>query len=97
MAWPLEEHLYEEGYAFDFFQAVRLLERLETARRPVGHAGPPSAEVARFRAYMSLSFPPSAVHEVSRPTSELPLPAVTVTFLGLTGPSGVLPRAVRRR
>jgi type VI secretion system protein ImpH len=92
VAWPLEEQLYEEGYAFDFFQAVRVLERLETARKPVGRAGPPEAEAARFRAYMSLSFPPSAIHEVSRPTSELRLPAMTVTFLGLTGPSGVLPR-----
>jgi type VI secretion system protein ImpH len=92
VTWPLEEQLYEEGFAFDFFQAVRVLERLETARKPVGRSGPPDAEATRFRAFLSLSFPPSAVHEVSRPTSELRLPAMTVTFLGLTGPSGVLPR-----
>ena len=88
----LEERLYEEGFAFDFFQAVRVLERLETKRRPIGYAGPPSAEGCALRALLSLSFPPSAVYEVERPTAALPLPAMTVTFLGLTGPSGVLPR-----
>jgi len=92
VTWTLEEKLYEEGFAFDFFQAVRILERLEPARHPVGQSGPPSTEVVRLRAFQSLSFPPSSVHEVARPTTELRLPAMTVTFLGLTGPSGVLPR-----
>jgi type VI secretion system protein ImpH len=86
------ERLFAEGYAFDFFQAVRVLERLDPGRRPVGRAGPPHAEVVRFRARLSLSFPPSAVYEVEPPTSALPAPAMTVAFMGLTGPSGVLPR-----
>jgi type VI secretion system protein ImpH len=38
----------------------------------------------------SVSFPASAVYDVERPAGDLP-PVVTVTFLGLTGPSGVLP------
>jgi type VI secretion system protein ImpH len=88
----LEERLYGEGFAFDFFQAVRVLERLEAKRRPIGYSGPPSSEVARLRAHLSLSFPPSSIHEIERPTAALPLPSITVTFLGLTGPSGVLPR-----
>jgi type VI secretion system protein ImpH len=88
----VEDQLFLEGYAFDFFQAVRILERLDPARRPVGRAGPPRVEAVRFRAHLSLSFPPSAIYEVQRPTAGLPVPAMTVTFLGLTGPSGVLPR-----
>ena len=92
MPWTLEQRLYEEGYAFDFFQAVRLLERLEPERRPIGHAGPPGAETTRIRAHLSLSFPPSALHEIVRPRDRDAPAVMTATFLGLTGPSGILPR-----
>jgi type VI secretion system protein ImpH len=88
----LEERLYQEGFAFDFFQAIRVLERLEPKRRPIGLTGPPAAEVARLRAHLSLSFPPSALYDVERPTAVQAPPTMTVTFLGLTGPSGILPR-----
>jgi type VI secretion system protein ImpH len=88
----VEERLFAEPFAFDFFQAVRLLERLEPGRVPVGRGGPPRAEVVRFRAHVSLTFPPSAVYDLERPTPALPLPALVVAFLGLHGPSGVLPR-----
>lgn len=88
----LVDELFAEGYKFEFFQAVRLLERLLPSRQPVGRRGPPTNEVARFRALADLNFPPSAIHDVARPTRSLPLPTMTVTFLGLTGPSGVLPR-----
>jgi type VI secretion system protein ImpH len=88
----VEERLFTEGYAFDFFQAVRVLERLAPDRQPVGRTGPPGAETVRFRAYLSLGFPPSALYEVNRPTPDLPVPTMVVTFFGLTGPSGILPR-----
>jgi type VI secretion system protein ImpH len=88
----VEEWLLEEGYAFDFFQAVRLLERLEPNRRPVGRNATPRTEAVRFRALLSLNFPPSAIYEIQPATPALPVPAMTVTFMGLTGPSGVLPR-----
>jgi type VI secretion system protein ImpH len=84
--------LYEEGYRFDFFQAVRVLERLYPHRAPVGGAARPRDEVARFRAHASLAFPPSAIHEVEQ-ADEAGRPALmTVAFMGLTGPLGVLPR-----
>ncbi len=86
------DRLFTEGYAFEFFQAVRLLERLEPKRRPVGRAGPPNNEVVRFRAHLSLSFPPSSLYEVLPPSTVLPVPAMIVSFMGLTGPSGILPR-----
>ena len=35
-AQTLEEILFEQPYRFDFFQAVRLLERVYEERRPVG-------------------------------------------------------------
>jgi type VI secretion system protein ImpH len=88
----LDERLFTEGFAFDFFQAVRVLERLQPERKPVGQAGPPHQEVVRLRAHLSLNFPPSAIYEITQPTAEQPVPQMTVAFMGLTGPSGVLPR-----
>ena len=86
------ERLFAEGFAFDFFQAVRLLEKLEPGRKPVGRGGPPRDEVARFRAHLSLTFPPSAIYDLEPASSKLPCPSMTVSFMGLTGPSGILPR-----
>jgi type VI secretion system protein ImpH len=91
-ARTVEDRLFAEGYGFDFFQAVRLLERTATERKPVGRSAPPHAEVVRFKALPSLSFPPSEIFEVERPNTALRLPAMTVTFIGLTGPNGALPR-----
>jgi type VI secretion system protein ImpH len=88
----LEWRLFEEGYRFDFFQAVRLLQRLEPGRARVGRGGPPQAEAVRFRARISLSFPPSSIYEVRKATTSLPVPVMVQAFMGLTGPSGVLPR-----
>lgn len=112
--WPglpslsLLELLYQEGYRFSFFQAVRLLERLLPERRPVGYFENPLEEAVHFRAHVSLTFPQSEIvppafdpasggyvivpakqsveASLRRPTQ------MTVAFIGLTGPSGVLPR-----
>src|SRR5687768_14236652 len=83
--------LLAEGYAFDFFQAVRLLSLWQPGRAPVGHAGPPADEVVRFHAHLSLAFPASAIYEVLPATDHPGVPHMTVTFMGLTGPSAVLP------
>jgi type VI secretion system protein ImpH len=91
-AGSVAARLFEEGFAFDFFQAVRLLERLAPKRCPVGRAGPPQEEVVRFRAHLSLSFPPSSIYEIQSPSAALKVPALTVAFMGLTGPSGILPQ-----
>ncbi len=88
----LEETLFEEGYRFEFFQAVRVLERLVHGRLPVGHHALPSQEAVRFRSLLSLSFPPSAVHEVSHSDNGMSPPEMIVAFMGLTGLMGVLPR-----
>ena len=67
---PLESLLFDEAPQFDFFQAVRLLERIYPARRAVGREGPPSQEVVRFRARTSLEFPASQIYDVSRENPE---------------------------
>jgi type VI secretion system protein ImpH len=84
--------LFEEPYRFDFFQAVRLLGRLAPDRAPVGREGPPDREVVRFSSRPSLDFPASAIYDLERPQDPDDPPAMTVAFMGLTGPSGVLPR-----
>lgn len=88
----VEKQLFDQPYCFDFFQVVLLLERLQPGRRPVGRsAGNPRDEAVRFRALPSLSFPPSPIYNIDQPR-DLPMPRMTVAFMGLTGPAGVLPR-----
>jgi type VI secretion system protein ImpH len=94
--------LRDEPYRFEFFQAVRLLlgwHRNDSVKRDrdiLGH-------VIRFRSSVSLAFPPS---EIEALVFEAPCEqeqgadtgnqaaAVTLTpsFIGLTGPLGVMPR-----
>ena len=89
----LEDTLKEEAYRFEFFQAVRLLERLLPERAPVGrHDAPPGAEAVRFRTRPTLQFPASEVYGVT-PADGGPA-EMSVDFMGLTGPSGVLPSHV---
>jgi type VI secretion system protein ImpH len=84
--------LFAEGYRFDFFQAVRVLERLYPERQPIGGDAKPSQEVVRVRSHASLSFPASAIHQMNL-AADVQSPAeMTVAFMGLTGPLGVLPR-----
>ncbi|MDH3496972.1 MAG: type VI secretion system baseplate subunit TssG, partial [Gemmatimonadota bacterium] len=80
--------LTEEATAYGFFQAVRLVQRLFPERQPVGRFSEPADEVLRFGANPGLAFPPSEIH-VLEVYSEPP--EMTVNFLGLVGPMGVLP------
>ena len=87
----VEEALFDRGYDFEFFQAVRLLARLFPDRKHVGGSAKPADEIARFGARLSMAFPPSSVHDIER-DPDSPDPArMTVAFLGLTGTQGVLP------
>jgi type VI secretion system protein ImpH len=88
----LAGRLFGEPYCFDFFQSVRLLQRLYPTQPRVGRGGPPSEEVVRFRSLVSLSFPPSAIYDLVPRTSSRSFALMTQAFLGLAGPSGVLPR-----
>ena len=93
---PLEELLYQEPFRFEFFQAVRLLERLDEGREPVGRDSRPGRESVRFVARLGLSFPASSIHDLRPAVADRDLPppgtpVMTVAFMGLTGPMGVLP------
>ncbi|HEX6534364.1 MAG TPA: type VI secretion system baseplate subunit TssG [Gemmatimonadaceae bacterium] len=87
---PLERMLRADPTAFEFTQAVRLLERLRPDRAPVGGFGDPRAEVARFTAHQSIAFPASEIQALELGDVDTPA-RITVNFIGLTGPLGVLP------
>ncbi len=88
----LADHLFAQPYDFDFFQAVRLLEQLHPHLRPVGRGAKSDIEVVRFKTWPSLNFPPSAILDLKLVGDEAKLPQMLVTFMGMFGSSGVLPR-----
>ena len=100
----VSERLFGEAYRFEFFQAVRLLEHVQRERArgdplvgcfPVGVDSAPHREAVRFKALPSLSFPSGTIADLHDETAGEPAvrepPEMRVAFMGLTGPSGVLP------
>ena len=81
--------LARDPASFGFFQAVRMLERLRPGRAGVGLFGDPADEPVRFSVHPSLAFPPGELHALALP--EAGAAAMSVNFMGLTGPQGVLP------
>jgi type VI secretion system protein ImpH len=100
----LAENLLRESHRFEFFQAVRVLERMaadenapDGQRQPVGEDHAPRQEAVRFRVIPAQSFPAGEIVEIrseasKESSSKSSPPEMTVAFLGLTGPNGVLPR-----
>lgn len=92
---PLHQILIDEPYRFEFFQAVRLLEKAFPEKRAVGRAAMPHEEVARFRSRVAVDFPASEVHEfresIDDRTGNEKLEMI-VNFMGMVGVSGVLPQ-----
>lgn len=83
---PALERLLAQPGRFGFFQAVKLLYSSHgfDGRGSGARPGP-----LRFTTPASLAFPPSELHSIEQGDSNTRL---CVNFLGLTGPSGVLPR-----
>jgi type VI secretion system protein ImpH len=86
----LDAHLYQAGYEFDFFQAVRLLTIAQSERSSDGGFHDPE-EVLRFVVEPSLLFPPSPITTIDRLSDGLA--RMGVAFLGMIGSSSVLPLA----
>jgi type VI secretion system protein ImpH len=76
---------------FEFFQAMRLLERLFPQRAPVGRFVSPFKEVVRIAAHASFPFPASQIQQIVWPEDPNATPLMHINFMGITGPSGVLP------
>ena len=89
-----EQRLCEQGFGFDFFQAIRLLEHLTPEAQAVGFRGPASREAIHFRPDVSVGFPPTDVRRITAKTDAqtgAPCYGVDVTFMGLYGVSTPLP------
>lgn len=98
------ELLLQSPELVPFFQAVRLLERSAILHnrspaavpmndRPVGQFTPPATEVLRFSTHLSLGFPGSEIIRIERQPVDNSGSRwhVTISFMGLTGSTGVLP------
>jgi type VI secretion system protein ImpH len=87
---PVKDWLFEEGYRFDFYQAVRLLEMIYPEKLSVGESSEPDFEVVRFRSRVSLTFPSGQISAIKAPLNGEPA-EMTVDFMGLAGVHGPLP------
>lgn len=87
---PLRDRIYREFYRFSFFRAVGLLESFAPEKTPLGQGLSPTGEAVRFSVKPGFIFPPSDISSLNPPEMESPV-QMEVTFMGLVGPSGVLP------
>ena len=91
---PLNQELLDEPFQFEFFQAVRLLEKIYPDRRAVGREATVVPEVVRFRSRLGLDFPASEVHELQETTDETVDEQhleMYINFMGMLGINGVMP------
>jgi type VI secretion system protein ImpH len=85
----LRQMLEDEPFRFHFFQAVRLLQRMQPERGPVGYYTSPQGETLRFTSRTTLNFPPSELHELVR--DENGQLTMMVEFMGLCSAISVMP------
>lgn len=92
---PLSTVLERDAHYFNFFQAVRLTERLNNETDSTFHDARASEEIIRFQARRSMSFAPSDIHTISHQKDDQAdhhyRTHMVVTFMGLFGPSSPLP------
>ena len=89
----LGDRLATEGFRFDFFQAVWLLERYGDAGKLVGERGPVSDERISFRPDVSVGFPATEIKSITRRTNSdgVTTHGFDETFMGLYGVTSPLP------
>jgi len=85
----LRKMMEDEPFRVHFFQAVRMLQRMETELKPVGYFVTPQGETIRFSARTSLGFPPSEIYELQK--TESGQMSMTVEFMGLCAAISVMP------
>src|ERR1700761_5972597 len=90
MQSPIEQ-FRKEPWEFDFFAAMRVLERAHPDRKPIGLEFAPADELVRLRPHLSMAFPPSQIMEYLPVNDDRQVPLMTTTFIGLYGVTGVLP------
>jgi type VI secretion system protein ImpH len=88
---PLSQHLRDKPQAFEFLQALLLLERERPETTPLGQGSSPDEEALRLRGPLTPIFAASQVESLE----ELPglPPVLSTAVFGLGGPDGPLPYA----
>ncbi|MBS1536449.1 MAG: type VI secretion system baseplate subunit TssG [Bacteroidetes bacterium] len=87
----LTNWLYAEGFRFDFYQAVKILETMRPNSEPLGEGTEPEQEAVRFMSRVNMGFPATNIDEIYKPKHEDDLPIMVVNFMGLAGHFGPLP------
>jgi len=87
--FPIRGEFERHPQTFEFFQAIRVLERLQPERKPIGYFVHPRQEIVRMGAHASMSFPASYIQDATWKPDAAPF--MLVNFMGVTGPMGVLP------
>lgn len=93
----VEEWLLKEPWQFEFFQALKLLERLHPDRKLPGEATDPEREIAQFESRVTLEYPASEIQRITPPASPSGPFAIAVNLMGLAGQHGPLPLADTER
>ena len=83
--------LFREGYMFEFFQTVRLLESYFAEGKSPGESSDVEEERIRFRPHHGLVFPATDVRSVELLEGTPARARVTATFMGLYGADSPLP------
>lgn len=89
---PVDQDLFDKPYSYEFFQAVRVLEKVFPMRKSIGKDALPAEEVVRIRSRIALDSPASEVHQLQHVENDSGSTLeMTVNFMGMIGVSGVLP------
>ena len=88
---PVVERMLAEGYLFDFFQAVWLLEQVFPDAPTPGETLDLTRERIRFRPHSGLSFPASDIKGIEWQEEDERRVRLTLTFMGLYGVASPLP------
>jgi type VI secretion system protein ImpH len=86
----VEEALYAEGYRFNFYQAVRLLETIHSQSAPVGEGARPNREPVRFTSKIRQDFPATDIEAIRSAQPNGP-DEMDVNLMGIAGSLGPLP------
>ena len=91
MSQGVVARLFREGYLFDFFQSVRLLESFFGGGKGPGETVDVAEERIRFRPHSGLVFPATDVKSVDLLKGTPERARITATFMGLYGVDSPLP------
>jgi type VI secretion system protein ImpH len=88
----VSEWLFVEGYRFEFIQALRLLDQIDSS---IKHKAPsesaPGHESFKLRSAVGFNFPPSEIHSITPATAHDGKPELITNFFSLAGSSAPLP------